>query len=81
MCVCVCVYVCVCVCVCVCGGGCSGGCELVRVEERMAKRAFFCGWILFRLLFCMKSVSEVIMNCNVFCCCFCMFLFDFFFFK
>ena len=29
---------CVCVCVCVWG---SDGCELVRVEERMAKRAFF----------------------------------------
>ena len=39
MCVCVCVCVCVCLCVYVCG--CSGGCELVRVEERMAKRAFF----------------------------------------
>ena len=37
MCVCVCVSVYVC--------GCSGVCELVRVEERMAKRAFFCGGI------------------------------------
>ena len=28
----------------------------------------------------MKSVYEVIMNFNVFCCCLCMFLFDFSFF-
>ena len=30
-------------CVCVCG--CSSGSKLLRVEERMAKRAFFCGGI------------------------------------
>ena len=29
--------------VCVCG--CSSGSKLLRVEERMAKRAFFCGGI------------------------------------
>ena len=37
------VWVGVCVCVCVCG--CSSGSKLLRVEERMAKRAFFCGGI------------------------------------